>query len=54
MDAWQVIVFAFVVLVPFALLVDFWPRRERCDAQGRPLPRDWRPAVTPAPVDEHH
>lgn len=55
MDIWQIVLVGFVVLLPVTLMLDFWPHRERLDARGRPLPRDWRPA--PAPVvsdDDHH
>ena len=38
---WQLVVGAFLVLLPFALLLDLHPGRERLDAQGRPLRRDW-------------
>jgi hypothetical protein len=39
---WQLVVGAFLVLMPFALLFDLHPDRERLDARGRPLRRDWR------------
>jgi hypothetical protein len=39
---WQLVVGAFLVLVPFALLFDLHPGRERLDAAGQPLRRDWR------------
>lgn len=57
---WQLVVGAFLVLLPFALLFDLHPDRERLDAQGRPLRRDWpapahRPgAVADAGADGHH
>ena len=38
---WQLVVGAFLLLVPFALLHDLHPHRERLDARGRPLRRDW-------------
>jgi len=38
---WQLIVAAFLVLLPFALLFDLHPDRERLDARGRPLRRTW-------------
>jgi hypothetical protein len=40
---WQWIVGLFLVALPFALTLDLHPRRERLDAQGRPLRRDWSP-----------
>lgn len=39
---WQLTLGVFLVLVPFALLFDLHPDRERLDANGRPLRRDWR------------
>ncbi|MEX0869564.1 MAG: hypothetical protein WD011_07820 [Nitriliruptoraceae bacterium] len=56
MATWQWTLTAFIVLLPFALMLDFWPDRERCDARGRPQPRTWRPTPTSAPLetDEHH
>jgi hypothetical protein len=53
-EAWQIIVLAFLVLLPIALLIDYWPDRERLTARGAPLPRDWRPAARHAPVDDEH
>lgn len=41
---WRLVIGAFLVLLPFALLLDFHPARERLDARGRPLRRDWRTA----------
>jgi hypothetical protein len=38
---WQIIVGTFLVLLPFALLFDLHPDRERLDARGRPLRRAW-------------
>ena len=42
MAGWQIVLFTLIVLLPFALMFDFWPDRERVDYRGRPLPRDWR------------
>jgi hypothetical protein len=53
-EAWQIIVFAFLVLLPMALMVDYWPHRERLTAQGAPLARDWQPAPPPTPSDDEH
>jgi len=39
---WQLVVGGFLVLLPFALLFDLHPDRERLDARGRPLRREWR------------
>ena len=53
--AWQLIVGAFLVLVPFALLFDLHPDRERLDARGRPLRRHWVvPERRPHADDAHH
>lgn len=38
---WQIVIGTFLVLLPFALLFDLHPDRERLDAAGRPLRRDW-------------
>jgi hypothetical protein len=38
---WQTIIGAVLILLPVALLFDFHPDRERCDARGRPLARRW-------------
>lgn len=51
---WQVVLLTIFVLLPFALLTDFWPHRERLSARGRPLPRDWRPEVTAPEPEDHH
>ena len=39
---WQIVLGGFLVALPFALLFDLHPDRERLDANGRPLRRDWR------------
>jgi hypothetical protein len=44
---WQFALAGFLVLLPFALLFDLHPHRERVDARGRPLRRDWRTADRP-------
>ena len=54
MEIWQLVLVAFFVLLPVALMADFWPDRERLDARGRSLPRTWRPPVTEAPDPDHH
>lgn len=55
MEVWQILLMAFFVLVPFALLLDYHPGRERLNASGHPLERDWAPEVShPDPDDEHH
>ncbi len=44
-QTWQIVLFAFFVLLPFALMLDFWPNRERVDYNGKPLPRTWKRQV---------
>lgn len=52
---WQLVLGAFLVLLPFALLLDLHPDRERLDSRGRPLQRDWTvPPRRPRPSDEQH
>jgi hypothetical protein len=38
---WQLAIAGFLVLLPFALVLDLHPGRERLDAAGRPLRRGW-------------
>jgi hypothetical protein len=38
---WQLVIGAFVLVLPVALLYDLHPERERLDARGRPLRRRW-------------
>lgn len=54
METWQLVLATVFVLIPFALLLDFWPHRERLTAAGKPLERTWRPPVTRPEPDEHH
>ncbi len=52
---WQLALGAFLVLLPFALLLDLHPDRERLDAHGRPLRRDWAtPADRGGTEEAHH
>jgi hypothetical protein len=45
----------FLVVLPLALLFDYWPDRERLDYRGSPASREWQRQIThPAPDDEHH
>lgn len=46
MEIWQIVLLAFFVLLPMALLADFWPDRERLDRVGKPIERTWRRQVT--------
>lgn len=54
MQAWQIVTIAVLVLLPMALLLGFWPNRERLTSSGKPVERDWEPQVTHAPAEEHH
>lgn len=52
---WQLVILAVLVLLPFALLADFHPHRERLDSRGRPVPRDWQPQTEhETHGDDHH
>jgi len=51
---WQLALGAFLVLLPFALLFDLHPDRERLDAYGRPLRRSWIVPAGPVRTDEAH
>jgi hypothetical protein len=53
-EAWQIVAIAVFVLLPFALLVGFWPDSERLTSRGQPIERDWHPQLKHDPVDEHH
>lgn len=54
MQLWQWVLLAFVVVIPFALMLDFWGD-QRVGPSGRPRPRDFRPSPPPAPEpDDHH
>jgi hypothetical protein len=54
MEAWQIILLVFLVLLPMVLMIDYWGD-ERLTFRGRPLPRPWRRQVTHHdPADDHH
>lgn len=54
MQLWQWVLWAFLAVLPLALMVDYWGG-ERLTFRGRSLPRRWRPTPRPAPSpDEHH
>lgn len=53
MEAWQWIFFAFLVLLPMGLMIDFWGD-ERVTFRGRPIQRDWVRQVEPPVEDDHH
>lgn len=53
MEAWQLILGGFFVLLPIVLMLDYWGD-ERLTSRGRPLPRPWRRQVHhDAAHDEH-
>lgn len=41
MDAWQIILAVFFLLLPMVLMIDYWGD-ERLTFRGRPIPRSWR------------
>lgn len=53
MEIWQIVLMAFFLLLPFALLADFWPDKERLTSTGKPIDRDWTPQVSHGPADQH-
>lgn len=55
MEAWQYVLLTVFVLLPFALLLGFWPDRDRLTARGAPVERDWiRQVGHPPHDDERH
>lgn len=54
MELWQIVALAFFILLPMALLLDFWPDRERLSRTGTPIERDWKPQITHEPHDDEH
>jgi hypothetical protein len=53
-EFWQLLLIALFVLLPFTLMLDFHPDRERLDGRGRPLERAWPRSRRPAPTDDNH
>jgi hypothetical protein len=53
-DLWQIVLLGFLVLLPFALLLDFWPHRDRLTAEGRPVAREWERQIVHEPHDDEH
>ena len=53
MEMWQIGLMAFFVLLPLALLGDFWPDKERSNFVGKPLEREWKRQIDHPPVDTH-
>lgn len=49
MQAWQIILVAFFVLLPVVLMLDFWPDDERLTSRGQPLERRWRRQIDHRP-----
>lgn len=55
MEAWQVFILVFSLIVPIALMAAREPwLDDRLDFRGRPTERAWRRQITHAPVDDHH
>lgn len=56
LEIWQVGLLVFLFLLPMALLLDFWPHRERLAQDGRPIPRNWERQISHLSDedDEHH
>lgn len=52
MEAWQIILLVFFLLLPLVLMVDYWGD-ERLTFRGNPILRDWRRQVDHPPADEH-
>lgn len=52
MDAPQIVLALFVLLLPIVLMIDFWGD-ERLTFRGRPVRRRWEPQVTHDEPDEH-
>lgn len=55
MELWQIVLLAFLFLLPMVLMLDYWGS-ERVDFRGRPLPRPWQ-RQTSDPLsddDDHH
>jgi hypothetical protein len=54
-EVWQIALLTFFVLLPIALLLDFYPGRERVASDGQPLQREWQRQITHEPhEDDHH
>lgn len=55
MEAWQIFIFVFVVIVPIVLLGAREPwADDRLTFRGRPMQRDWRTQVSPTLEDDTH
>ena len=60
MAVWQILLMAFLVVLPMALMVDFHPHQERLTSRGRPLTRNWpaggdlHPDPDAAHAEPHH
>ena len=52
MDAPQIVLALFVVLLPIGLMVDFWGD-ERLTFRGRPVRRPWERQIVHEPTDDH-
>ena len=54
METWQIGLLVIFVLLPVALLLDFWPNRERLTYRGTPLRREWIRQIDHEPHDDEH
>lgn len=54
MEFWQIALLVLFVLLPLALLSDFWPDRERLTAKGAPASREWKRQIQHEPHDDEH
>lgn len=53
MASWQLILLAFLFLLPMVLMVDYWGS-ERLTFRGRPLSREWRRQISHDTGGEEH
>lgn len=53
MQLWQIIILAFLVAMPLALMVDYWGD-QRLSSRGRPGSRQWRPSPGSRPEPDEH
>jgi hypothetical protein len=54
LEIWQIVAFAFIALLPMALMLDFWPHRERLNYRGQPVERTWERQIHPSLTDDEH
>jgi hypothetical protein len=54
-QTWQWLLLVVFVVLPLALMSDFWPGSERLTSRGVPIPREWIRQIRHDPVeDDHH